>query len=98
MSYNVILKFTVKISKCRSSYCQAGKESPYICPQAKPDKAGQDNVLKALEHACAKAGHYLDAIDDLPSMLSALLRNKHMARRATLLRGKVVMLSGGRLP
>ncbi len=93
------MTFTVKTSKGRKYlYYQAGKESLYIGPQNKQDKAKQENVLKALEHAWGRAGHYLDAADDLLSMLPAPLRKKHMTRRAALRQDKAVRLGGGRLP
>jgi len=99
MSYNTILTFTVKTSKGRKYlYYQAGKESLYISPQNKPDKAKQENVLEALEHAWERAEHYLDAADDLLPMLPAPLRKKHAARQAALLRGKAARLGGGRRP
>ena len=69
----------------------------YIAPQSKPDKAKQENVLKALEHAWGRAEHYLDVADDLLPMLPAPLRKKHMTRRAALLRDKAVRLGRGRL-
>lgn len=92
------MTFTVKISEGRRYlYYQAGKESLYIGPQSKPDKAKQENVLRALEHAWERAEHYLDAADDLLPMLSAPLRKKHVARQAAL-RDKAIRFGGGRLP
>lgn len=93
------MTFTVKTAKSRRYlYYQAGKESLYIGPQSKPDKAKQENVLRALEHAWGRAGHYLDAADDLLSMLPTPLRKKHMTRRMKLLQGKATRLDRGRLP
>ena len=93
------MTFTVKTSKGRKYlYYQAGKESMYIGPQNKPDKAKQENVLRALEHARERTEHYLEAADELLPMLPEPLRKKHMARQATLLRTRATRLKGGRLP
>ena len=76
------LTFTIKISKGREYlYYQAGKESMYICPKDSPDKARQENVVKALEHARDRANHYLGAIDELLPMLPESLRKEHMASK-----------------
>ena len=99
LSYNATLTFTAKISKGRKYlYYQAGKESMYISPQNKPDKAKQENVLRVLEHARERTEHYLEAADELLPMLPESLRKKHMARQANLLLNRATRLRGGRLP
>lgn len=86
----MIMTFTVKISKGREYlYFQAGRESMYISPKNKPERADQENVVKALEYAWQRAEHYLDAIDDLLPMLPEHLLKKHMAKKAALLRDRV---------
>ena len=82
MSYNMILTFTTKVSKGKEYlYYQAGNNSMYICPKDSPDKARQENVIKALEHARDRADHYLNAIDDLLPMLPEPLRKKYTASK-----------------
>lgn len=84
------MTFTVKVSKGREYlYFQAGKESMYISPKGKPDRANQENVAKALEYAWERAEHYLESVDELLPMLPKHLRAKHMARKVALLRDRV---------
>lgn len=87
ISYNMILVLTVKISKGKKYlYFQAGKESMYISPKGKPEKARQENVVKAVEYAWERADHYLDAMDELLPMLPASLRKKYSTK--SLIRSK----------
>lgn len=83
------LALTVKISKGREYlYFQAGKESMYISPKGKPERARQENVIKAVEYAWERAGHYLDVIDELLPMLPEPQRKKYLARQPTSLQSR----------
>ena len=85
----MILTLTVKISKGREYlYFQAGKKSMYISPKDKPERARQENVVKAIEYAWERAGHYIDTIDELLLMLPEPLRKKYSTRQAEQLQNK----------
>ena len=74
----MIMTFTVKVSKGREYlYFQAGKESMYISPKGKPERANQENVIKAIEYAWQRAEHYLDSIDEMLGMLPEAQRKKY---------------------
>lgn len=89
----MILALTVKISKGKEYlYFQAGKESMYISPNGRPEKARQENVVKAVEYAWVRAEHYLDAIDELLPMLPEPLRKKYATR--SMLQNKTTRLRG----
>ena len=69
----------------------------YISPQNKPDKAKQENVLKALEHTLKRTEHYLEAADELLPLLPEPMRKKYMTRQTTLIRNRAIRLGGRRL-
>ena len=93
----MILAFTTKVSKGKEYiYYQAGNNSMYICPKDSPGKARQENVIKALDHALKRMGHYLEAADDLLPMLPPELRKEYVTRRANLLHlDRSTRLKGG---
>ncbi len=91
----MIMTFTIKISKGRKYlYFQAGKESMYISPKNNPEKANQENVVRALEYAWERAEHYLESVDELLPMLPEHLHKKHMVRKAARLRDRASTYGG----
>lgn len=70
-------------------YFQAGKNSVYLGPKDEPAKAKKDNVVRALDYARERIGHYTDSFDELLPLLPPDVRRQYLAGEITRLGNKI---------
>ena len=73
-----IMVLNTKVSKgIEYLYFQAGKDTLYIGPKDKPEKAKEDNVIRALEHVRERLDHYAESYDELLPFLTTKTRGQY---------------------
>lgn len=87
----------IKVSKgIEYLYFQAGKDTLYIGPKGKPEKAREENVIRALEHVSERLDHYAESYDELLPFLTPKTRSRYVEKEITKLNGRITKYGGHR--
>ena len=74
------MALNTKVSKgIEYLYFQAGKDTLYIGPKGQPDKAKEENVVRALDHVKERMDHYVESYDELLPFLTAEGRERRLS-------------------
>lgn len=80
----------LKVSKgIEYLYFQAGKDTLYIGPKGKPEKAKEENVIRALEHVSERLDHYAESYDELLPLLTPETRSQYAEKEVTKLNDRI---------
>ena len=89
-----IMVLNTKVSKgIEYLYFQAGKDTLYIGPKDKPEKAKEENVIRALEHVRERLDHYAESYDELLPLLAPKTRSQYAEKEISKLNDRIAKCS-----